>query len=71
MRGERTSGISDATMLAVVGGATALALAVWLWGGLAGLLFGHGWPHVGAGQLLAVMVRLPARVTHPAAAWPH
>jgi type IV secretion system protein VirD4 len=70
MRGDRTGGISDATMLALVGGASMLALAVWLWGGLAGLLFGRGWPHVAAGQLLAVMVRLPARVTHPAAAWP-
>ncbi len=63
--------VSDVAMLAIVGGAGALALAVWLWGGLAGLLFGHGWPHVAAGQLFAVMVRLPARVTHPATAWPH
>ena len=27
-------------MLALIGGAAALAAAVWLWGGLAGLLFG-------------------------------
>jgi type IV secretion system protein VirD4 len=70
MSGGRTGGVSDAAMLALIGGATALAVAVWLWGGLAGLLFGHGWPRVAAGQLLAVIVRLPARVTRPAAAWP-
>jgi type IV secretion system protein VirD4 len=57
-------------MLALIGGAGALAGAVWLWGGLAGLLFGGGWPHVAAGQLPAVMARLPARLAHPAAAWP-
>jgi type IV secretion system protein VirD4 len=71
MRREHGGEVSDVTMLAIVGGAGALAVAVWLWGGLAGLLFGRGWPHVAAAQLLAVMVRLPARVTHPATAWPH
>jgi type IV secretion system protein VirD4 len=70
MRGQRATGISDAAMLALIGGAGALAAAVWLWGGLAGLMFGAGWPHVGAGQLPAVMVRLPARLAHPATAWP-
>jgi type IV secretion system protein VirD4 len=70
MSGERAGGVSDAAMLALIGGETALVLAVWLWGGLAGLLFGHGWPHVAAGQLLAVMVRLPSRISHPATAWP-
>ncbi len=71
MRGERAGGgVSDAAMLALIGAAGALAAAVWLWGGLAGLMFGHGWPHVAAGQLPAVMARLPARLTHPAAAWP-
>jgi type IV secretion system protein VirD4 len=72
MRGSRSAGgISDAAMLALIGGAGALAAAVWLWGGVAGLLFGGGWPRVGAGQLPTVMVRLPARLAHPAAAWPH
>jgi type IV secretion system protein VirD4 len=71
MRREHGGEVSDVAMLAIVGGAGALAVAVWLWGGLAGLLFGHGWPHLAAAQVLAVMVRLPARVTHPAAAWPH
>jgi type IV secretion system protein VirD4 len=57
-------------MLALIGGAAALAASVWVWGGLAGFLFGGGWPRVAAGQLPAVMVRLPARLAHPAAAWP-
>jgi hypothetical protein len=70
MRDERTGGVSDAALLAVIGGTAALAGAVWLWGGLAGLLFGHGWPRVGAGQLATVLARLPGRLAHPAAAWP-
>ena len=71
MRGGRSAGgMSDVAMLALIGGAGALAASVWLWGGLAGLLFGGGWPRVAAGQLPTVMVRLPARLAHPAGAWP-
>ncbi len=63
-------GASDGVVLAVVGLGLALALALWAWGGLAGLLFGGGWPHVGLGQLATVIVRLPSRLGDPAAAWP-
>ena len=70
MRDERAGGVPDAVLLAVIGTAAALVAAVWVWGGLAGLLFGHGWPHVGAGQLATVLARLPGRLSHPAAAWP-
>jgi type IV secretion system protein VirD4 len=71
MRSARTGGgISDAAMLALIGGVGALGAAVWLWGGLAGLLFGGGWPRLAAGQLPAVMARLPAHLAHPATAWP-
>lgn len=69
-RGRDGAGISDAALLAVVGIALAAAAALWLWGGLAGILFGDGWPRVSAGQLLAVIGRLPARLRDPAAAWP-
>ncbi len=70
MRETRDPPVSDAAMLAILGGSAGLAGAVWLWGGLAGALFGRGWPHMSAAQLPVVMVRLPARLTHPAAAWP-
>jgi type IV secretion system protein VirD4 len=69
MTGER-SAISDGAMVAVVGVALALAGAVWLWGGIAGALFGAGWPHISLPQLLEVIVRLPGRITQPATAWP-
>jgi type IV secretion system protein VirD4 len=62
--------LGDAAVLAVVGGVAALAAMLWLWGGLAGALFGSGWPHVGVDQLLGIAVRLPARLSHPADAWP-
>jgi type IV secretion system protein VirD4 len=45
-------------------------LLVWLWGGLAGSLFGAGWPAVPAGSLPWVLVRLPGHLSDPASAWP-
>ncbi|MGI8715476.1 MAG: type IV secretory system conjugative DNA transfer family protein [Solirubrobacteraceae bacterium] len=70
MNAQRSPGISDVAMLALIGCVVALGLAVWLWGGLAGALFGGGWPRASAGQLLTVIVRLPTRLGGPAAAWP-
>ena len=66
----RPSAISDAAMLAVIGCALGSGLLLWLWGGLAGALFGHGWPHADIGELLGVATRLPARLADPAMAWP-
>jgi type IV secretion system protein VirD4 len=66
----RSNGISDAAMLALIGCAAAIGVLVWLWGGLAGALFGSGWPRVEPGQLLTVLTRLPSRLADPAGAWP-
>jgi type IV secretion system protein VirD4 len=66
----RGSGPSDTTMLTLIGLALVLGVAVWLWGGVAGLLFGSGWPRIGAGQTFGVLVRLPGRLADPAQAWP-
>jgi len=57
-------------VLVAIGCVAGVAAIVWLWGGLAGALFGTGWPRVGLDQLLAVVVRLPSRLSDPAAAWP-
>jgi type IV secretion system protein VirD4 len=57
-------------VLATIGAAVLTCAAVWLWGGMAGVLFGRGWPHTGFGQLLGVLVKLPARLPDPASAWP-
>jgi type IV secretion system protein VirD4 len=70
MTANRPPGIADAAMLALIAVAVALVLAVWLWGGVAGALFGSGWPHTSSGELLTVLVRLPARLGDPATAWP-
>jgi type IV secretion system protein VirD4 len=70
MSDSRHGGISDVAMLSMIGLAVALGGLVWLWGALAGALFGGGWPHLGAGQLPGVLVRLPARLSDPAGAWP-
>ncbi|MBV9606450.1 MAG: type IV secretory system conjugative DNA transfer family protein [Solirubrobacterales bacterium] len=70
MTAQRHDWISDGVLLAAIGSLGALAMALWLWGGLAGALFGSGWPHVGLGQLFGVATRLPSRLSNPAGAWP-
>ncbi|MGI8864937.1 MAG: type IV secretory system conjugative DNA transfer family protein [Solirubrobacteraceae bacterium] len=70
MNRTRSEGISDVAMLALIGSVLGLAGLVWLWGGIAGALFGAGWPGVDLAQLLAVLARLPTRLTNPASAWP-
>jgi type IV secretion system protein VirD4 len=70
MRDRHPPGASDALMLAAIFSALAVGFLVWLWGGLAGALFGEGWPVVGSGQLPAVVVRLPGRLADPSRAWP-
>jgi len=62
--------IFDSVLLAAIGGVVALGTMLWLWGGIAGAVFGSGWPSVGVGQLLAVLIRLPSRLSNPAGAWP-
>lgn len=70
MSGDRPGALSDVAVLTVIGCLFGLAGALWLWGGLAGVVFGSGWPRVGVGELLGVLIRLPARLSDPARAWP-
>jgi type IV secretion system protein VirD4 len=69
-RNQTAGGISDVALLALIAAVFGLATAVWLWGEIAGALFGGGWPRVEAGQVLDVMARLPGRLSDPAGAWP-
>jgi type IV secretion system protein VirD4 len=62
--------LSDGLLLGLLGVAIGLLGALWAWGGLAGTLFGGGWPRVTAGQLGEVLVRLPGHLADPASAWP-
>jgi type IV secretion system protein VirD4 len=70
VRQDRSSAISDGAVAAAVGAVLAVGALIWLWGGLAGAIFGAGWPRVAPDQLLDVLMRLPSRLTDPAAAWP-
>jgi hypothetical protein len=36
--------ISDEAMLVVIGTVVGICALVWLWGGVAGAVFGRGWP---------------------------
>ncbi len=66
----RDTGASDAVVLVVLGGAVAAAALVWVWGGVAGALFGGGWPRIPPDTLLDVLARLPGHLSDPASAWP-
>jgi type IV secretion system protein VirD4 len=70
MSRERPEGLSDVAVLAIIGGAASTCAMVWLWGGLAGAVFGRAWPQTATSQLLSVLIRLPAHLADPAAAWP-
>jgi type IV secretion system protein VirD4 len=67
----QTSGASDALLLSLIAAVLGAGALVWLWGGLAGSLFGSGWPRSGGGATtLEVLIRLPAHLADPGAAWP-
>ncbi len=70
MSDQRASRTGDTALLAVIALALTVALGVWLWGGVAGAVFGAGWPHLSSAQLPSVIARLPARLSDPALAWP-
>ncbi|MEO8968224.1 MAG: type IV secretory system conjugative DNA transfer family protein, partial [Solirubrobacteraceae bacterium] len=76
MTGERSrsapgpGGPGDAVLFAVLAAVGSIAGGVWAWGGVAGVAFGDGWPHVTTGQLAKVLVHLPAHLADPAGAWP-
>ncbi len=61
---------SEVVILAGICSALGLGAFVWAWGGVAGSLFGRGWPQLTAGQLAGVIVHLPGHLSDPAGAWP-
>lgn len=63
-------GASDGVLLGAIASLLVLGMLVWLWGGLAGLAFGRGWPAVSIAQVAGILVRLPGQLAHPARAWP-
>jgi type IV secretion system protein VirD4 len=70
MSESRSSGISDFAALVTIGAGLTVGVTVWLWGAVAGALFGSGWIDTGAGQMPHVLLGLPAHLANPASAWP-
>lgn len=56
--------------LALAAALAGLLALLWMTGGVAGVVFGAGWPSVGAADLAATAVRLPSHLGDPRAAWP-
>ena len=70
MSAPRPAPLSDGAVLVGVSLVAALGGGIWLWGGVAGAAFGHGWPAMSADDVWRVVTHLPARLGHPAGAWP-
>jgi type IV secretion system protein VirD4 len=70
MSARRTGSSGDLAALIVIACAAAVCGVVWAWGGLAGALFGRGWPGTAPGEVIGVLSRLPSHLAAPAAAWP-
>jgi type IV secretion system protein VirD4 len=66
----RSEGLADEVALAIIAVAAAVTGFLWLWGGVAGAVFGRGWAGTSPHQLLAVLIRLPGSLPDPARAWP-
>jgi type IV secretory pathway TraG/TraD family ATPase VirD4 len=62
--------LSDVAVLAIIGLAGIVAAGIWLWGGVAGAVFGRGWPAISSSGLLTVITHLPGTLADPARAWP-
>lgn len=67
-----TQGVSGGELLLLVGiaGLMAIAVALWLWAGVAGAVFGDGWPSLSLGDYIGVAARWPSHVGDPRAAFP-
>ncbi len=64
------SAVSDLAVIGALSALVGIGLLVWAWGGVAGALFGRGWPSMDAGSIAGVLGRLPARLAAPGSAWP-
>ena len=61
--------LSDVVALTIIGCAVVVCGLVWVWGGLAGAVFGNGWPS-SITQLPSILIRLPTHLADPASSWP-
>jgi type IV secretion system protein VirD4 len=69
MSEERRSG-GELLLAVALGGLLAIGVLIWAWAGVAGALFGSGWPTQSAAQLAAAAGRFPAHLADPRLAWP-
>jgi type IV secretion system protein VirD4 len=61
---------SEQLYVAIAAALAAVLAAIWIVGGVAGAVFGGGWPAVDAADLAAIALRLPSHLGEPRAAWP-
>jgi type IV secretion system protein VirD4 len=62
---EHSSGELDGLVLALLLGAVAVAGLGWLWVGLAGMVFGSGWPHLSLASVGMALLHMPRHLSDP------
>jgi len=60
----------ELVLAVALGALLGLGAIVWVWAGVAGVLFGSGWPTQSVGQLIGAVLRLPAHLSDPRLSWP-
>jgi type IV secretion system protein VirD4 len=67
---DRTADGSGLVLACILAALLALALLVWLWGAIAGVLFGSGSASLNGAQVARVLANLPRHLADPRLAWP-
>src|SRR5437764_1320784 len=60
----------EAAAVLSIAAIVALGILPWVWGGIAGLIFGDGWPRSSVAEVGTVIAHLPSHLDDPARAWP-
>jgi len=61
--------LAEPVLAVLLGGLLTLGGLVWIWAGVAGVVFGSGWPSQTASQLITAALRLPSHLSQPRLAW--
>lgn len=61
--------LAEPVLAVLLGGLLTLGGLIWIWAGIAGALFGSGWPSQTASQLVTTALHLPSHLSQPRLAW--
>ena len=69
-RSEPNTRDTELALALILGVPAAVGLLIWCWAGIAGVLFGGGWPDQHLDTVARALARLPGDLANPRLAWP-